>query len=327
MAISTVTRQYVVFFDGTGNTAEDRSEITNVFKMQELLLEQQNRNSYYTPGVGTRVGEKLSGNVWGAGIRCRLEDAYRWLTDQMNYAGRELETAQLYIFGFSRGAYIARVFCWLLYHCGVPDDANLCPRLSEWFLNGKNSEIEAWKSSHSHTGITGIEILGLWDTVKTADFGDLDLDDVKLAPNVKNAFHAMALDELRNLFPVLRFNSDPRVHEVWFAGVHSDVGGGYPEPESGLSNITLQWMLDRAIEHGLSFRNQPPAQDISQPRHDEYDKPLWQGLCRMKDFLHPAFHRPVQPADLVHETVREKMEKFNYKPLAKFKTHTEFVPC
>ncbi len=326
MAIIPLTWEYVIFFDGTGNTAEIEHECTNVNKLHDLLKSKSTRMRCYKAGVGTRVGESISGNAWGAGIMDRIREAYRWLSDQLNYSDRLTDNYKIYIFGFSRGAYIARVFCWLLNTCGTPKNVNSCDELFDLFAAEKSKKISEWQERNEFDN-PSIEMLGLWDTVKTADFPDIDFQDKKLAPNVKEAFHAMSLDELRNLFPILRFEKNPKVHEVWFAGIHSDVGGGYPAEESGLSNIALRWMVDFAIEKGLSFKNQEIKEDISCALHDEFNKSKWQTMCRFKDPIHPALPRTVESGDLVHESVGVKIDQYGYKPFASFSEKFDYVTC
>ena len=144
-------RQYVVLFDGTGNTADIEKEITNVVKLYNLIAPKAiNPPPFYEKGVGTRVGEKVPGNVWGNGISERLAEAYRWLTDQINDHSIVSDSFQIYVFGFSRGAYIARVFCWLLYQCGIPDDANKCEELCHWFENRKYDGLQKRMKEDNH---------------------------------------------------------------------------------------------------------------------------------------------------------------------------------
>lgn len=336
MTVNIKKRQYVIGFDGTGNIAQVETEITNVFKLSQLFKPQEEPPFFYRQGVGTRIGEGVSGNIWGAGISDRLEEAYRWLADQIHYKGRELDDHKIYVFGFSRGAYTARIFCWLVYKCGLPVDINQCSVLFNYFLDhvkGKinmdelDETITNWQKSHE-CSTPPIEMLGVWDTVKSADFGNDDLEyDHKLADNVQYAFHAMALDELRTMFPILRFQPDPRVREVWFAGNHCDIGGGYPE--DGLSNISLQWMLDRAIECGLHFHNKPLKQDISQSCHDEASKPLWVAIGLKNLFTFDAIktHRTVQTNDLIIDQVELKLKDINYKPVANMPAEVNFVEC
>lgn len=336
MTIAIKQRQYVIGFDGTGNTADVENEVTNVFKLSKLFKPQEDPPFLYKQGVGTKVGETVSGNIWGAGISERLVEAYRWLTDQFNYSGRELDEYKIYVFGFSRGAYIARIFCWLVAKCGLPADVYQYSVLWGFFLShvrGKiglaelDDKIIHWRGSNQYF-TPEIEMLGVWDTVKTADFGGDGLEfDNRLANNVKNAYHAMALDELRTLFPVLRFQPDPRVRELWFAGNHCDIGGGYPE--DGLSNISLQWMLDRAIDHGLHFHNNPPKPDILQPCHDEASKPFWIAIglknCSTLDTIRTP--RTVLSHDLVSKQVEVKQQSLEYSPKARIPADVDFVEC
>lgn len=336
MAVGMKKRQYVIGFDGTGNTAEVPREVTNVYKLSKLFQPLEEPPFFYRQGVGTKVGEKVSGNIWGAGIGDRLGEAYRWLADQVHYRGRELDESKIYVFGFSRGAYTARIFCWLVCKCGLPADVDQCAVLFQYFLSrvrGRTApaeldgKIAEWRKSHEYSA-PPIELLGVWDTVKTADFGSDDLEfDHKLAKNVQRAYHAMALDELRTLFPVLRFQPDPRVREVWFAGNHCDVGGGYSE--DGLSNIALQWMLDRAMEHGLHFYNRPLKQNIAQACHDEAGKPLWVaiGLKNLLTLDTIRTPRVVFPRDLVCDQVETKRKDHEYEPAAKLPAEVNFVEC
>ena len=127
--------QHVICFDGTGNTAENTQEITNVFKLYSLLEKSETINPLYLPGVGTRIGEKISGNIWGNGIDERLKEAYRWFTDQRNNRKHLLDFHHVYIFGFSRGAYIARTFCWLIDKCRIPAEISQCDVLCGYFFN------------------------------------------------------------------------------------------------------------------------------------------------------------------------------------------------
>ena len=316
--------QHVICFDGTGNTAENTQEITNVFKLYSLLEKSETINPLYLPGVGTRIGEKISGNIWGNGIDERLKEAYRWFTDQRNNRKHLLDFHHVYIFGFSRGAYIARTFCWLIDKCRIPAEISQCDVLCGYFFNLVNGNwnlsefeenIKLWQNKHDFIN-QDIDMLGVWDTVKTAEFGNTSLPwDHALASNVKYALHAMALDELRALFPVLRFYNDKRVVERWFAGNHCDVGGGYPE--DGLSNIALQWMLDRAIELGLSFERKYPILNISQPCHDETKHRPWNLLGQQK--------RVVLPKDCIHETVKDKQKNHGYSPQPSIPIDATFV--
>ena len=315
MDIQPKTRQYSIFFDGTGNTADIEKEITNVVKLSDLIASRAiNPPPFYEKGVGTRVGEEIPGNVWGNGISERLGDTYRWLTDQLNTCTSALDNFQIYVFGFSRGAYIARVFCWLLYRCGIPDDPNKCEELCHWFERKRYEDLLKRRDDERYLVVNEIEMLGVWDTVKSADYDDYN--DRELAPNVKQAYHAMSIDELRAKFPVLRFTPDKRAREVWFAGIHSDIGGGYPD-DDGLSNITLKWMIDNAIEHNLTFKFARIAENPLGTVHDEYNKLKWKGMGQNQ--------RKILDADLLHSSVKAKLDDGKYVPRTQLPANPDFV--
>ena len=143
-----------------------------------------------------------------------------------------------------------------------------------------------------------IEMLGVWDTVKTTN--DPDFHDHKLPDCVQHGYHAMAIDEKRRFFPVLRWNANAKVSQVWFAGVHSDVGGGYEE--RGLADIALRWMIDRAYGHGLRFLASEMRKLDDDPNgqlHDSFQG-IWKPLGAKK--------RTLADSALVHESVRERLQ-------------------
>ena len=150
---------------------------------------------------------------------------------------RYTETDRLYIFGFSRGAAIARLFASQLAKNGLQT------------RDGKRDPAPV------------ITMLGVWDTV--AAFGkpnlksrqrprsDVVFENGSISPIIRDAYHLVSVDENRLAFRPTLMNAQPEVTEVWFPGVHSDVGGGYRL--DGLSDLTLKFMIERAQEHGLGF--------------------------------------------------------------------------
>ncbi len=132
-----------------------------------------------------------------------------------------------------------------------------------------------------------IEFIGVWDTVdavglpiRAADFVNRVIYNFKfpdrvLSTSVASACHALALDEEREAFaPVLwdesKTKNPERLEQVWFAGVHSNVGGGYPR--QGMSLSALGWMMYRAQQHGLRF---VPADAVSYGYHGDVDDKLY----------------------------------------------------
>jgi uncharacterized protein (DUF2235 family) len=250
-------------FDGTWNKDEaEEGADTNVVKFAEAYTEE----TCYRPGVGTRFGKigKIFGGVFGAGSEQRLDEMLSELKD--NFAGGD---TTIDVIGFSRGAAIALEFCNLV------DAAMQAPP---------------------------IRFVGLWDTVASFGLPGNRINvghKLTLPDNVANCFHAMALDERRGNFPLTRVvpckGGQPaagRVEEVWFRGVHSDVGGGR---SIGLSSIALVWMLRRAQRYGLPI---DPAEFARHVGLRDSRAPISKNFDPVKDEK-----RVLASTDLVHESV------------------------
>ncbi len=154
---------------------------------------------------------------------------------------------KLFIFGFSRGAAIARTLANHINKNGIPESITV-KYARQWFRDDLIESI----TGHGKKRNVKIEMLGVWDTV--ASFGipgnSINLfKNLTVASNVKRAYHLVSIDENRQPFPVSLMNHESRIKEIWFPGVHSDVGGGYPD--HGLADAALRFMINRAKEHGL----------------------------------------------------------------------------
>lgn len=232
-------KKLIFNFDGTCNDPEDAgdffedSSISNILKLHAFFggklspLNEQNaqtpdQHSFYYSGVGTR------GNWLWQKINAMVAPPYGDIEDIIEQANNDLanhyqDGDEIYIFGFSRGAAIARMFAA---HCKQE-----------------------------------INFLGVFDTV-AATRGSLDLnpdtypasgivfEDGTMGEHINRAVHLVSIDEKRLAFQPTLFNKDNRITEVWFAGVHSDIGGSYWF--DGLSDITLQFMLNN-IEDDLKI--------------------------------------------------------------------------
>lgn len=238
----------VYAFDGTWNKDEDDPvEDTNVVRFSEVYA---GADFEYLTGVGTRFGAigRIAGGLLGSGGRSRIREMHETLTENWNRGDKDID-----IIGFSRGAALAVHF------------AN---RIAERGVKAENGDEEFPK----------IRFLGLWDVV--ASFGlsfdtfinfqeiNLGWDIDTVAGCVEICCHAMALDERRETFGVTRLDPDhnlDKVTEVWFRGVHSDIGGG--NRNVARSNIALQWMLDRAREAGVPINTTRAAE----PRYSMID--------------------------------------------------------
>lgn len=242
----------VVCIDGTWNEASTR---TNVWKLKQDLdcSPESDTQATYIEGIGTVTGDELLGGMFAADFPRPLGLAYRWLTKKVLNAP-EGEEISVYVFGFSRGAYISHTLSWLLSEVGIPSKfANAIP-IAEAYANKDTKAVERLKSE----GVLPspkIEMLGLWDAVSSPHDFFKGYHDGERAPNVEMIYHAMATDERRMLFGVMQYSPAPKVVQSWFSGVHMDVGGGYPEGECELSDIALEWMKRNAERHGLKFLN------------------------------------------------------------------------
>jgi uncharacterized protein (DUF2235 family) len=281
-------KRIVICADGTWNSPyrSDASErcLTNVFKIAQavkpIARDRTPQLVYYHPGVGTGWGriDRVLGGGLGLGISRNIIDAYLFIVS--NYEAGD----EIFLFGFSRGAYTVRSLAGLIRNCGIlrkahtdrvqaaydhyrdPDDAWHPSGIRAIEFRQRFSWREKPASSDGDCGRdSGITFLGVWDTVGALGVPDGILryvtkrsyafHDTQLSRWVDHAYHALALDEHRAPFyPTLWDPRSPRlpgqtIEQVWFAGAHSNVGGGYPD--SGLSDIAFEWLADRARRHGL----------------------------------------------------------------------------
>ncbi|OUS29104.1 hypothetical protein A9Q98_06450 [Thalassotalea sp. 42_200_T64] len=277
-------KRLIICFDGTWNNPEQEengvASPTNVYRLKNAINKTSEggieQKVFYHPGVGGEeigIVDEVLGGALGFGINRHISSAYHWLG--LNYR----EGDELLIFGFSRGAFSARSLSGFLgkgllklQHIAAKESWQ---RVDKAFHSGykkrqnKNSWAEPdWQFFHEQAAIP-ITFLGVWDTVGALGIPD-DLEiinlfdrkdtwqfhDTKLASHILHARHAMAMDERRTNFTVTRWSNVEKhkdAIEMWFPGVHADVGGGYYD--SDLSNGALKWMIAQSKMFGLGFRH------------------------------------------------------------------------
>jgi hypothetical protein len=280
---------------------------TNVVRLFNALEENDGQLRYYHPGVGTdgTWWEKLAGGTVGVGLDKNIKSAYKWLCEHYVKGDR----IYLFGFSRgaytvrSLAGFIGR--CGLLDLSGLEDE-EIWRRVGIAFDRGYRRKkplqkwgegAERWKfhptslfecakrGKKEPVDAIPIHFVGVWDTVGALgipnNFAILNLldnvkkyafHDTKLGKNVVYARHAVALDERRASFsPTLWSNAKKRkrVKQLWFPGVHANVGGGYPD--TGLSDIALKWMIDEASKAGLAFRETMVGQIAPNPRGILYD--------------------------------------------------------
>ncbi|QJX09979.1 DUF2235 domain-containing protein [Rhizobium brockwellii] len=264
-------KNIVVLFDGTGN--EIASDETNILRLARAVLNDGEKQIFfYDPGVGTQGAPstdlmsrqeliKLLGLGIGIGVYDKIGAAYKFLMERYERGDR------LYFFGFSRGAYIARALAGMVAKLGIMEKGrdNLIPYAVKLYADPRNLELARNFSDTFCKREADIEFLGLFDTVKSVfrfeprvpQFTSVVLPRTFSNPAVRTLRHALAIDEKRRFFRTNMWKTEQSdslstdVKQVWFAGVHSDIGGGYPKAESGLSSFSLEWMLKEASIAGL----------------------------------------------------------------------------
>ena len=290
-------KNIVILLDGTSN--EISSNRTNILRLYGTLEKSAAQIVYYNPGVGTfgpengfsyasRKTAEIIGMATGWGIDQNVKEAYRFLVENYDDGKRPgdapLGRDEIFIFGFSRGAYSARVLAGFINALGLVSKSNLnlikyAYRAYKGITKNAN-DVPDWAEMDLYNRILNpdhppIRCLGLFDTVASViEFGRFRLQfrshvGTSRNPSVAAVRHAVAMDERRNLFqPLLwvagqpfygnRFKSAvPRPQdsrELWFAGVHGDVGGGYPEDMSALAKVPLDWMIRETGPMGLAYK-------------------------------------------------------------------------
>lgn len=276
-------RNLVLCLDGTSN--EPEVDVTNVARLFDVAVKDEDQLVYYDPGVGTMgarsattpVGRSMTraaGLVIGFGVRDNIAEAYSWLMAHYRTGDR------IYLFGFSRGAYTALALAGMLRTVGLLGRGaeNLVPYALKLYARNTAREVSEaedkkyWETRGEFGRKFGnpdferfarnITFLGLWDTVKAvgwlnarARFEQAHWPFTRNVKNVASGRLAIAIDENRRPFASYRFDAGQvakrpdDLKEVWFAGVHSDVGGQYADHR--LSDIALAWMVDEAMAAGL----------------------------------------------------------------------------
>ena len=352
-------KNIIICCDGTGNSFEKPDNDSNVLKLYSTLdLAENAQVGYYHPGVGTMgnpmARNKLSsawsvvkGLAFGGGLLTNVGDAYRFLMNAYQ------EGDDVYLFGFSRGAYTVRALAGVMHMFGVlqPGNEGLIPYLLKMYAKRtrddnrmKNTFAAADSFKKSVSRACPLHFVGVWDTVSSYGwiYNQVRLPYTAQNPDMRNGRHAISIDERRCFFqknvwgPALDGQS---IKQVWFAGVHSDVGGSYSEGESGLSKIALEWMMSEAMSCGLKFDPHKAqamlgnpsslgmtAPDLGGLLHNSLTKAWW-----IAEFLPHKYYdektkgpkwripvgtrREIPAASVLHQTVLDKLNLRNgYQP-------------
>ncbi|HWE53346.1 MAG TPA: DUF2235 domain-containing protein [Bryobacteraceae bacterium] len=248
-------------------TWDDAAKNTNVYKFFKALTETAEQVAFYDDGVGSNglPLNKFAGGAFGTGLFQKIKNGYTKIAHVYEQGD------QIFLIGFSRGAYTARCLAGMIAVCGLPTanftDAMVDQAFQAYREKNNRAQILAGLTKTCNLFNPGIAMVGVWDTVGSlgipAVFGGVDplvygFLDTSLHPAVQHAYHALATDERRCEFPATLWENPvpgQTLEQVWFCGVHCDVGGSYPEDPDGsaLADLTLAWMLGKATALGLQF--------------------------------------------------------------------------
>ena len=322
-------KRIIICADGTWNRPEENIEEdfpTNVLKFARGIAPKDDYDTkqivFYDWGIGS-YHDKIVGGGLGAGLEKNVMDGYRFLVHNFEVGD------EIYLFGFSRGAYTVRSLSGLINNCNILKGSE-SNRIEEAFKLYKNPERAPmddytvdWRNKYSVAKSSKIKFVGVWDTVGAMglpfSFFGLIKDehrfyDNKLGSNVDIARHALSLDEKRDDFEptIWKPNKKVDLKQVWFSGVHTDVGGGYKNDSDNtvLSDIPMSWLMKEVKLVGLTFEEYFTVTKLNSlaKQHDEY-----KGMMRFLGKYVRVIPNPKTIPTLVHSSVKERYENSSYK--------------
>lgn len=341
-----MAKNIIICCDGTDNKLTIGKN-TNVIHLYSCLVKNNVQMSYYHPGVGTIAPNTIKNNVsrWlyklkdtisAGSLEDHVVNAYMYLMEHYE------EGDKIYLFGFSRGAYTVRMLSGMIEMFGLllKGNSGHLQYALEIYTNGDKmfALANTFKSRFSRK--VNIEFIGIWDTVVA--MGGL-INFYKSFPYssslgiAKTVRHALAIDERRKHFDYYKVSAAHKdCNEVFFAGVHSDVGGSYSV--EGLSKVALEWMLGEASNQGLLLNKEKVDRyvygkdkkyqkpDYTNPIHNSMDLKNWLSdfIPRLRykkgnwkdvklDFrLGPI--RFIKDDAFIHESVYQKIEDVSLIP-------------
>ncbi len=343
-------KRIVICCDGTWNEPEaiegDRKIPTNVLKMVRAVMPRDEESNveqivFYDQGIGTGalgiVDRKIAAGT-GYGISQNIRDCYNFLAN--NYMLGD----NIFLFGFSRGAYTVRSFSGMLATVGLmgKNDLRYVPEAYAYYQcdpkERSRSPFHEVLQDLPRT-IPKIKFIGVWDTVgalgvPTPVLGTIQkwvgkvwkkvrvgFHDCNLIELVENAYQALAIDERRGPFrPALwdRRAGQRNVQQVWFAGVHSNIGGGYAS--YGISDLAFIWMVNRAIECGLIMSEDYLAKRVSPNKLDKIEDSYGTAYKFLEAVNVKPYVRPIgqclKIGEMIHESVVKRIREMTppYRP-------------
>lgn len=353
-AATPVRRRLVICCDGTWNSPDKGAAATNVVRMARIIKSQSSTGIpqivFYHSGVGTgNWFDRIGGGASGIGVSRAVREVYAFLVN--NYIppeGNESPGDEIFLFGFSRGAYTARAVAGLIGTIGIlrpPDMGGFMEAWGWYRLPPDRRDITALDARFpTRLKDVPVRCVGVWDTVGALGVpanrflphwhpcaDTYRFFDTKLGPHVQYAFQALAIDEKRAPFVPVPWNDahpaepDQVIRQTWFCGVHSDVGGGYPD--HGAADIPFLWMAAQVNPLlDLDILAIPGESDTTQvygggTLHDSYT---------VSFRLAGALNRTIGPevGQYVHRSVIDRLAKGGYaiNPAFRYQTLPVWQP-
>jgi len=334
-----MSKNIVIFSDGTDlNGGLDTNINSNVYRLFNMIEDRTSRQvAFYDPGVGTTGKERWVGLMGGLGISKNILQCYRFIYDQFESGD------SIYLFGFSRGAATVRSLAGFIHLFGIlpanrPELIERAYKIYRISSNDVRNKKAKEFLAKNHTMWVRIKFIGVWDTVPALGLPVKWLDKLldktpwfhwsfhnfDLTPCIENAYHALALDERRVAFTPALWNSNTvqsyqSLRQVWFCGAHTDVGGG--NDGQGVSNIALNWIINRAQKHGLLIyeKNQvDTTENIDDKLNDS-------GIGLLRHILYPqrkqrVYDSQVAGRPVVHESVLRRKLNLQNQPDSTYST-------
>ena len=317
-------KNLIICADGTGNEGGTVDE-SNVFRLYRLLTDEEAENAYYDQGLGT---EKLPllGKAFGMGISKNIRDCYEFLVEHHEKGD------SIFLFGFSRGAFTVRSLAGMIAHCGLlqPRYRVLVAQAYRLYKKAKKNPEAARRFKRTFATNAHIKFIGVWDTVGALGTRIRWLDNLNpfghrfhnttLSPDTAFAYHALSVDDKRRTFHPTLWKQPgvegQTIEQVWFPGVHADVGGGYDNHD--LSDIALEWMMHKAHDCGLQFISGCEyciGADPTGKMHDSRSGWGWIYVKKVRNIQRISKRYGIE-VPLIHDSVevRGKAPACNYQP-------------
>jgi uncharacterized protein (DUF2235 family) len=336
-------KRIVLCFDGTWNKPADENlpadkqvetNVCRFFKSVETIAgDGVQQIKWYDEGVGSKWYDRYIGGAIGIGLEKNILDGYRFLAQKYQ------DGDEIYVLGFSRGAYTARSLVGMIRNCGLVHNKRLTLRTAMAYGiyrtrdDGPESDTaKAFRKMYARE--VRIRFLGVWDTVGALGIPSHLLEqlnmrfyqfhDTQLSKIVDSAFHALAIDEHREIFDAslwtLQAEPAQTIEQRWFIGAHCDVGGGYADRV--LSDVPLRWIQDKAAVLGLALNRVMTVPEAFRGElHDSYNEFLG-GVYAKKN---PRHYRTIAGTQHGREMIDESVQ-LRRKGDRSYEPHNDGLP-